>query len=270
MRDRPVTASITGSYTLSPALTVYGGYVRGFEEVAAAPQNASNRGAVPPAIRTRQTDLGLRYAMGRNLNLVAGVFEIAKPYYNLDEAAFYRDLGASSNRRLEVSLAGTVMPGFSVVLGNVLIDSRISGELVGAGRIGPRPVGTVRRRTIANIDWRFANGDSPLSVDVGFEGLSARVANPSNTLVAPPRETVDFACGTGLVSELPVRCCDCRWQTYLTIMAGKSPQTGRSSTRQPAAFWPSCVWTFSAKAERAVARLPDRGRRPSGRPRIAH
>lgn len=191
-RDRPVTGSLTASYTISPSLSLYGGHVRGFEEVSVAPQNATNRGAVPPAIRTRQTDLGLRYAVTKNLSLVAGVFEISKPYYNLDDQFLYRDLGSSSNRGVEVSLTGALRPGLSLVLGNVLIDSRISGELVDEGRIGARPVGTIRRRSIANVDWRLEEGKSPLSFDLAFESLSARVGNPSNSLYAPPRETLDL------------------------------------------------------------------------------
>ncbi len=192
VRDQPVTGSVTGSFTVSPDLSIYGGYVRGFEEVSVAPANASNRGAVPPAIRTRQVDLGLRYKVSPSLTLVGGVFEITKPYYNLDDQFLYRDLGASSNRGIEISLAGTVCPGLTLVLGNVLIDSQISGELVESGAIGPRPVGTVRRRTIANVDWRLGNGKSPLSFDLGLEGLSSRIGNPSNGLLAPPRETIDL------------------------------------------------------------------------------
>lgn len=191
-RDRPVTGSLNASYTISPSLSLYGGHVRGFEEVSVAPQNATNRGAVPPAIRTRQTDLGLRYAVSKNLNLVVGLFEISKPYFNLDDQLFYRDLGSSSNRGAEVSLTGTLRPGVSLVLGSVLIDSRISGELVDEGRIGARPVGTIRRRSIANVDWRLDEGRSPLSFDLAFESFSARVGNPSNSLYAPPRETLDL------------------------------------------------------------------------------
>lgn len=191
-RDRPVTGSLNASYTISPSLSLYGGHVRGFEEVSVAPQNATNRGAVPPAIRTRQTDLGLRYAVSKNLNLVVGLFEISKPYFNLDDQLFYRDLGSSSNRGAEVSLTGTLRPGVSLVLGSVLIDSRISGELVDEGRIGARPVGTIRRRSIANVDWRLDEGRSPLSFDLAFQSFSARVGNPSNSLYAPPRETLDL------------------------------------------------------------------------------
>ena len=192
VRDRPVTGSVTGSVNLTRDLAIYGGHVRGFEELAVAPANAANRGAVPPAIRTQQTDLGLRYAVTGALSVVAGVFSITKPYYNLDEEANYRELGSSTNRGVEMSLTGALRPGLTVVLGNVLLDSRISGELVDSGRIGPRPIGSIRRRSIATIDWRLAGGRSPLSLDLAAESFSSRIANISNGLSAPPRETIDL------------------------------------------------------------------------------
>lgn len=192
VRDRPVTGSVTGSINLARALSLYGGHVRGFEEVAVAPANAANRGAVPPAIRTQQVDLGLRYAVTPTLSLVAGVFEIRKPYYNLDDQDVYRELGTSSNRGVETSLTGTVRPGLTLVLGNVLLDSRISGELVESGKIGPRPIGSIRRRSIVNIDWRPGGGKSPLSFDIAAEALSSRIANVSNRLSAPAREMIDL------------------------------------------------------------------------------
>lgn len=192
VRDRPVTGSVSGTLNLSPTLSLYGGHVRGFEEVAVAPANAANRGAVPPAIRTQQTDLGLRYAVSPTVSFVAGAFSISKPNYNLDAQAVYRELGTSSNRGVEVSLAGTLRPGLSMVLGNVLLDSRISGELVDSGAIGLRPIGSIRRRSVLNLDWRLADGKSPLSLDVAVEALSARIGNISNRLLAPPREAIDL------------------------------------------------------------------------------
>lgn len=191
VRDEPVTGSLTGSYTITPRLSLYG-YMRGFEEVAAAPQIATNRGFIPPAIGTSQFDAGLRYAATDSLSLVAGVFRITKPYYNLDEDLLYRDLGSSSSSGAELSLAGTLRPGLTMVLGTVILDPLIRGELVEDGRIGPRPVGSLRRRSTANVDWRLDDGTSPLSFDVAFESLSARIGNPLNTLSAPPRETIDL------------------------------------------------------------------------------
>jgi iron complex outermembrane receptor protein len=85
-----------------------------------------------------------------------------------------------------------VRPGLTLVLGNVLLDQRISGELVENGSIGLRPIGSIRRRSIFNLDWRLGGGKGPLSFDIAAEALSGRIGNISNRLVAPPREAFDL------------------------------------------------------------------------------
>ena len=49
-------------------------------------------------------------ALARNLRLVAGLFDVRKPYFALDGDLFYRNLGELRNRGLEVSLAGRITP----------------------------------------------------------------------------------------------------------------------------------------------------------------
>lgn len=191
-KDTPILFTASGTLALLPKVTAYGGYVQGLEEALVAPDIATNRSEAPPAIRTRQMDLGLRYAITPKIALVAGIFSVQKPYFNLDPALRYRQLGQVDNRGLEVSLAGGIRPGLSIVAGALLLDPTISGEAVNSGLIGTRPVGVARKRGIANVDWRFKGGTSPWSVDVAFEAFSSRVANAKNTLSAPPRQNVNL------------------------------------------------------------------------------
>lgn len=191
IHDSPLTGSLTGSMFLTPNLVLYGGHVRGFEDAVLAPEIAVNQGDAPPALRTRQSDVGLRYALPGGMRLVAGVFKITKPYYNLDPAQVFRDLGSNSNRGAELSLAGQVLPGLNIVAGAVLLDSRISGLLVDSGQIGPRPVGTNRRKIIFDADWRLAGGTSPLSFDVSVNSFGPQVGNAAGTLLAPGPEIID-------------------------------------------------------------------------------
>ena len=191
-KDRPWLLTATGSITLSPRLQLYGGYVRGLEEALVAPDIASNRSEAPPAIRTRQMDLGVRYALSPRLTFVAGLFSVQKPYFNLDPDLRYRRLGLVDNRGVEISLAGSIAPGVTLVAGSLFLDPKISGEAVASGLIGARPIGSVKRRSIANLDWRFDGGQSPWSVDIAFESFSGRMGNAANTLVVPPRETLNL------------------------------------------------------------------------------
>ncbi len=192
IRDAPLTASLTGSLFLTPGLVLYGGHVRGFEDAVVAPDIAINQGDAPPALRTRQTDVGLRYDLTGDMRLVAGLFSIDKPYFNLDPAQVFRELGSNTNRGAEMSLAGQVLPGLNIVAGAVLLDSRISGLLVDSGQIGSRPVGTSRRRIIFDADWRLDGGNSPLSFDISVNSLSSQVGNAAGTLLAPGSNVIDL------------------------------------------------------------------------------
>ena len=191
-KDTPILVTATGSVIVTRRLSLYGGMVRGLEEALIAPDIATNRSEAPPAIRTRQFDFGARYAVTSKLTLVAGVFSVKKPYFNLDPALRYRQLGDVDNRGVEVSLAGQVAPGLTVVAGSLFLDPKISGEAVNIGLIGDRPVGSLQRRSIANFDWRLAQGHSPWSVDVALESFSARVGNAANTFSVPAGETVNL------------------------------------------------------------------------------
>jgi iron complex outermembrane receptor protein len=192
VRDNPLTASVTGSLSITPRLVLYGGHVRGFEDAVVAPDIAVNQGDAPPALRTRQTDFGLRYVLPGNIRLMAGLFTIQKPYYNLDPGLVFRELGSNTNKGAELSLAGQVLPGLNIVTGAVLLDSNISGLLVESGQIGRRPVGTSRRRIIFDADWRLDSGTSPLSFDISVNSLSAQVGNAKGTLLVPGKPLVDL------------------------------------------------------------------------------
>ncbi|UVO55204.1 TonB-dependent receptor [Sphingomonas sp. SUN039] len=185
----PMLYNISGSVVLSRQLTLFGGYVKGLEESLIAPDIATNRNEAPPAIITEQAEAGVRVAVTPRITLVAGVFSVKKPYFGLDPALRFGQLGTVDNRGVELSLTGTLLPGLSMVAGTVLLDSRISGEAVTSGRIGPRPVGSVRRRSILNLDWKPA-GQTHWSFDSAIESLSSRVGNTANRLVAPARTTL--------------------------------------------------------------------------------
>lgn len=187
--DSPVLVSATAAAYLTPGLALYGGFTRGLEESPVAPREAVNLNEAPPAIHTRQMDGGLRWSIGK-LTAVVGVFDVEKPYFNLDSTLRFRQLGMVRNRGVELSVAGQLAPGLSVVAGNIYLDSKVSGEEVNNGSIGPRPVATFKRHTIVSVDYRLPN--SPLSFDAFAEGTSPRVANSANTLFIPTRAILNL------------------------------------------------------------------------------
>jgi iron complex outermembrane receptor protein len=175
----------------SERLAWYGSYSTGLEEGGVAPDNAANKNAAPPAIRTKQWDAGLRYAFTPSLKAVAGVFYIEKPYYSLDDVNVYRELGQQVHRGLEFSIAGQLFEGLNVVVGTMLLEPRVEGEEVDSGRIGEIPVGQTERVTIASVDYRLPMLPA-LSFDALVQSIDDRMASSDNQLSIPARSVLDL------------------------------------------------------------------------------
>lgn len=190
--DDRILWNASASYRIAPAITLFGGISRGLEEAPIAPDRAVNRSEAPPAIATKQEEAGLRLALGKSLTLLGGAFRLSKPYYNLDPALRYRSLGSVAIKGIELSLAGKVAPGVTIVAGSVLMQPRISGEAVDTGLIGAHPVGQPKRRSTVNFDWRLGEGSGPLSFDIAIDSSSSSWVNAENTLSAPGYFTMDF------------------------------------------------------------------------------
>jgi iron complex outermembrane receptor protein len=186
----PFLFNVNAAFEITPRLVAYGGYVTGLEESGVAPDNAANRNEALPAIQTRQYDAGLRYAVTDQINLIAGVFDIRKPYFNLDEANRFTLLGDVVNQGIEASIAGAVTPQLSIVAGAVLLRPRVTGEGVALGRVGPRPVGAVSQRFEFNADWQTGLWGG-LSFDISVSWQSDQTATRNNAVVIPARTLVD-------------------------------------------------------------------------------
>jgi len=187
-RDQPWLFNLMGSLDVASRLSVYAGVTRGLEESDVAPDIAVNRNAAPPALRTRQIDAGMRASLGK-LQAVVGVFDVRKPYFNLDDVNFYRRLGEVRHRGVEGSVSGDVAPFVSMVAGAVLLDPRITGELVENGMIGARPVGTSRSRIILALDVHPERWQGS-SFDVQITRHGGSFADQANAVRLPSRSTV--------------------------------------------------------------------------------
>lgn len=119
------------------------------------------------------------------------MFEVVKPYYNIDPDLRFRSLGEVRHRGIELSLAGQPLPGLTVVAGTVFLDASVSGEEVDAGLIGGKPIAAIERYTVASIDYRLRRVPG-LSFDAVMESTGDRVANAANTLVVPPRAVLSL------------------------------------------------------------------------------
>ncbi len=169
---------------LSSQLALYGGFTRGLEESGGAPETAVNRDDAPPALLTRQFDGGIRWAPRQGVWLVAGLFNVEKPYFNVDPDRLFRRLGEVRHRGAEISFTGQITPHLDLVAGAVLLDARVSGEAAEAGLIGERPVGSTGRTLIFNAEYRPPSVEG-LALDIAVNSYGRRIASSLNGLSVP-------------------------------------------------------------------------------------
>ena len=178
------------SAELSPRLALYGSYTRGLEESGLAPDSAANRTEALPAILTTQVDAGLRWKIAEEVSLVAGLFDLRKPYFAADEANLFRELGSVQHRGVELSLAGSVASGLTLVAGAVLMDPRVTGEGVELGRVGPRPLGQPAQTLTFSSQYELP-GVPGLALTLNATHRSSRPADTRNLVDLPARTIWD-------------------------------------------------------------------------------
>lgn len=189
--DKPWLFNASAAAHLTENIAIYAGYTRGLEESGLAPNNAANRNEALPAIRTRQADAGIRWTISTRMKLVAGLFDVRKPYFNTDEANVYTILGDVRHRGAELSLSGNPTDALSIVAGAVLMQPRVTGEAVELGRVGRKPLGQSATILRGNADYRipFLPG---LSVDLALSWYSKRPASRENLVWVDPYALIDI------------------------------------------------------------------------------
>ena len=180
----PVLYNASGNIFITRQLALYGSYTKGLEESGTAPQSALNRVEAMPASLTEQVDAGLRYAFTPRLSLVAGVFQVEKPYFNVNGANVFGALGSVRHRGVELSLAGRLADGLTVVGGAVLIQPRVAGDPVTRGLVGPIPVGPSPRFALMSLQYQVPQVKG-LSIDGQVQSGAAQVARPDGRLEVP-------------------------------------------------------------------------------------
>lgn len=190
-RDRPWLFNVAAAGFLSDGIALYVGYTRGLEESGIAPINAANRNEALPAIRTSQADAGIRWTLNKRMKLVAGVFDVRKPYFNTDEANIFAILGDVRHKGAEISLAGSPIDSVSLIAGAVLMRPRVTGQGVELGRVGEIPLNQPARVLRANAEWRpgFLPG---FSIDGAIANFGRRAASRDNLVFVPGYTLIDL------------------------------------------------------------------------------
>ncbi len=176
---------------LSKNAALYGSYTRGLEESGIAPETANNRGEALPVSLTEQIDAGIRYRLWSGLTLIAGVFEVRKPFFDRNAANFFTEVGNLSHRGIELSLSGQLAPGLTVVAGAMILRARIEANAAVASFIGTLPVGRPNRNVRLNVQYGPSSWHG-LSVDGQINQDGPAFANRANTQRLNANTTLDL------------------------------------------------------------------------------
>ncbi|MCW5572637.1 MAG: TonB-dependent receptor [Steroidobacteraceae bacterium] len=188
--SRPWLYNATVAVTPTQRIAIYASFTRGLEESGVAPESAVNRNQALSAIPTRQADMGIRLALRPSLKLIAGLFDVRKPYVGLDADGWYREIGNVVHRGAEISLAGAITPRLDVAAGAVLQKPRVDAHDEGLERPDLRPVDQPERVLQLNADWRPARA-GPWSFDTTITYRSVAVATTGNDVELPARTLVE-------------------------------------------------------------------------------
>ena len=189
--DHPLRVYANSALALTRRLTLYAGYTQGLEDSGVAPSTAQNRGAVLPASRTWQVDSGLRYLVTSQLKVIAGVYELQKPYFNLDTSGIDRDLGVQQAKGVELSISGHQIAHLDINAGILAGKVGIIGPDLAAEGVGPVAIGQPRLQYVANVNytvpWRPV-----VSLDLAAIHFGSAPGTVNNGIYAPAVTQLNF------------------------------------------------------------------------------
>jgi iron complex outermembrane receptor protein len=186
--DDPLRAYLAGAEYLTSKLTAYEGYTQGLEDSGLAPGAAANPNAILPVTRTWQADAGVRYMLTSAVKMIVGVFEIQKPYFNLDEENVDRQLGTQRAQGVEVSLSGELLPHLHVTAGVLLGSVSISGLDLAAQGIGRDAFGQPHSQGSITANYQIPFWPV-LSLDATFQHYGAAPASVNDSVIGPSIDT---------------------------------------------------------------------------------
>jgi iron complex outermembrane recepter protein len=155
LTDHPLRVYGTAALAVTDRATAYAGYTQGLEDSGVAPSNAENRGAILPDARTWQTDAGIRYLPTPKVKLIAGIFEIEKPYFNLDSSNVDRQLGLQRATGLELSASGEVIRNFNIAAAVLYGEVKVIGPNLRAEGVGSIALNQARFTGTVNASYKF-------------------------------------------------------------------------------------------------------------------
>jgi iron complex outermembrane receptor protein len=189
LTDHPLRVYGTAAQVLTDRATAYEGYTQGLEDSGVAPSGAENRGAILPDARTWQADAGVRYLLTPKVKLISGVFEIEKPYFNLDTRGVDRTLGLQRADGLEISISGETTRNLDITAAMLLGEVKVIGPNLKAENVGSIAFGQPKIQSTINATYKVPQLPG-LSADVGVFHFGRAPASVDGVTQNPPLTSV--------------------------------------------------------------------------------
>jgi len=179
-RKTQLLYDVSTIWAITPTLTVFADVVKGQEESGIAPQNASNRFEILPAVISTQYEFGLRQVIANELFLNIAGFDTSKLSPGFSAAGKFDLLGKLRHRGLELSLAGKVFDSANIVIGTLAMRPRLTSDSALAGVVGSRPVGVSSTKAFSAISVKTKLAPN-WTFDQRIAWQGGRAADPTNT-----------------------------------------------------------------------------------------
>jgi iron complex outermembrane receptor protein len=118
------------------------------------------------------------------LSLVAGLFELNKPYFNIDTRNMDRDLGMQRAKGIELSVAGQLTRTLTVNAGAVLGEVQVIGPTLAAEGVGRNVLGQPHSQLLINLDYGLPKL-AALSLDMGIYHFGSVPGTIDNAVYVP-------------------------------------------------------------------------------------
>lgn len=174
--------------------TAYLSYSENLSLGAEAPFWTSNEGEILAPRVARQSELGIKYAHSRDLNLTAALYRLRQPWQfafpDDTPAGFtFAERGSETREGVELSAAGQVSERLRLVASVNWVQAR--GRNAGTPAVeGHQLVNVPRLRTAAHLDWRLPT-TADLSVLAGWRHAGENTATADGHLRVPAWHVFD-------------------------------------------------------------------------------
>jgi iron complex outermembrane receptor protein len=183
--------SVALVYGPNPDWNVYGALTHGLEHGGAAPFGADNYGDVLTPSRSRQVEVGVKAAVGKDTTVSAALFQIRKglEYIDASSNTFVRN-GEDTHRGVELSAQGRV--NSDIQYGLSLLALRTEQQGTGDASLdGKRVTDVPNFKSSAWVEYRVPAVEG-LKVNAAWQYTGKKAFDVENRVLVPAYHLVDL------------------------------------------------------------------------------